>query len=188
MKKKLIITGITAALLFGGAMGVGAMSNSTPDTKPNKVEKSELISAEKAIEIAINETGGTFKNIELDEEDGRLIYETEVEKEGFEDIDLDIDAKTGEIIKVDYDKYDDDDYVKFDNHKTYSKKHVNISLEDAINIATKDTPGKVVDAEFGSEGYYYDVEIYSDKNTEVEIKVHAYSGKIIKKEIEHQDD
>ena len=57
------------------------------------------ISYERAKEIAIAKVGGgTVKEIELDRENGRLVYEVEVKYNGRE-YEIDIDAATGEIVK-----------------------------------------------------------------------------------------
>jgi len=57
------------------------------------------ISYERAKEIALATVGGgTVKEIELDRENGRLVYEVEVKYNGRE-YEIDIDAITGEIVK-----------------------------------------------------------------------------------------
>lgn len=71
---------------------------------PSKAE----IDANKAGEIALKEFAGTITDLELDEDDGRLVYEIEV-RDGKEEADFDIDATTGEILELDIDTEDDDD-------------------------------------------------------------------------------
>lgn len=68
------------------------------DPKNNSKYKG-IISPEEAIEIALDEFPGKVDDIELDKEDGRLIYEIEIERNDME-ADLEIDAYTGEIIVI----------------------------------------------------------------------------------------
>lgn len=66
------------------------------------------IDVKKVEEIALKEFAGTITDLELDEDDGRLIYEIEV-KNDKKEADFDIDATTGEILEMDIDTEDDDD-------------------------------------------------------------------------------
>ncbi|MFD2131345.1 PepSY domain-containing protein [Pseudogracilibacillus auburnensis] len=80
------------------------------ETKINKNEKkasenqsnNAVIDVAKAIDIAQQEFPGTVTNVELDEDDGRLIYEIEIEA-GEEEAEFEIDAITGEIIVIEID-------------------------------------------------------------------------------------
>ncbi|GIN99261.1 hypothetical protein J6TS1_51310 [Siminovitchia terrae] len=97
------------------------------------------------------------------------------------DIDLEINAASGKIIKIDrYDDHDDD------YNRSNQSKEVTISLDDAISAATKDTPGKVKEAEFDDDGYY-EIELVVGQN-DVEMKIDANSGKIIEKETDIDND
>ncbi|MBS4222988.1 PepSY domain-containing protein [Lederbergia citrea] len=173
MKKSVIIAGVAGMVILGGAVGAGAVSNSAPN-----VEKSAAISEEKAKEIAIKETGATFKSIELDKEDGRLIYEIDLVN-GNEEVDVDIDATTGNVIKAERDLHDDDDESIIQSDST----PVKFTEKEAVAIAIKDTPGTVTDTEFDAEDHSYEIEIKTAQ-AEVEIKVDANSGKIVEKELD----
>ncbi|WP_052144683.1 PepSY domain-containing protein [Halalkalibacter okhensis] len=64
----------------------------------------ERLTAQEASNIALNYVkGGTVEDLDLEFEKGRLIYEIEIERENGEDVDVDIDAYTGEILAVDWD-------------------------------------------------------------------------------------
>ncbi|MFD1851768.1 PepSY domain-containing protein [Oceanobacillus bengalensis] len=73
----------------------------TSDSKDNVIE------IEKVKEIALAEFAGTVKEINLDEDDNRLIYEVEI-RDGNKEAEFDIDAITGEILKVEVDTDDED--------------------------------------------------------------------------------
>ncbi|GAB3791194.1 PepSY domain-containing protein [Virgibacillus kimchii] len=60
------------------------------------------IDTEEARNIALNEFDGIVTSLELDEEDGRLIYEIEIER-GDHEAEIEIDAFTGEILVISID-------------------------------------------------------------------------------------
>jgi uncharacterized membrane protein YkoI len=64
--------------------------------------KNVVIDVEAAKKIALGEFPGTITDLELDEDDGRLIYEIEIESADGE-VELEIDAYTGEIIYISID-------------------------------------------------------------------------------------
>lgn len=72
-----------------------------------KDEKS-TISKEEAIQIALKQFSGIVEDVELDKDDGRLIYEIEIESSRGE-AEIEIDAYTGKVLVVDIDLEDDDD-------------------------------------------------------------------------------
>ncbi|WP_164214610.1 PepSY domain-containing protein [Virgibacillus sp. YIM 98842] len=61
-----------------------------------------ILNAAEVKEIALNEFSGKLKELELDKDDGRLIYEVEIKNKGKE-AELDIDARTGEILEIEID-------------------------------------------------------------------------------------
>ncbi len=73
-----------------------------PIENKKQENKNTVIDASKAIEIAQKEFPGTVTDVELDEDDGRYIYEIEI-KAGGQEAEFEIDAMTGEIIVIDID-------------------------------------------------------------------------------------
>lgn len=71
-----------------------------------QTKKKTIISESEAISIAKSVFNGKLEDIELDEDDGRLIYEVELES-GNEEAEIEIDAYTGEIIVIEIDRDDD---------------------------------------------------------------------------------
>lgn len=69
------------------------------------VTDANLISMEDAENIALNEFQGTIKEISIDYDDGRWMYEIEM-KDGKVEAEFDIDATTGDIIELEYDDED----------------------------------------------------------------------------------
>lgn len=79
-------------------------SSANEDEKQKEKEKetkstNTVIDVNKAIDIALAKFPGTVDEVELDEEDGRLVYEIEIEGNG-EEAEFEIDAYTGEIIVI----------------------------------------------------------------------------------------
>lgn len=72
----------------------------------DSANNSAVITEKRAIEIAQAKAKGTVTDIELDEDDNRLIYEIEI-RNGKMEYDFEIDAKTGDIIKYEEDLDDD---------------------------------------------------------------------------------
>ncbi|MEI3614719.1 PepSY domain-containing protein [Pseudogracilibacillus sp. SO30301A] len=72
-------------------------------SKKEKNNKNTVIDASEAIAIAQKEFPGTVTDVELDEEDGRYIYEIEIKANG-EEAEIEIDAMTGEIIVIEIDE------------------------------------------------------------------------------------
>lgn len=73
-------------------------------TKPNENEKknANIITVQQAIDIALKDQAGHVTEVELDEEDGKVRYEIEIETKRGE-VEIKIDAKTGKILDVEYD-------------------------------------------------------------------------------------
>lgn len=191
MKKKLVVLGIVGTVVLGGAVGVGAFA------------KEAEVPSKKAEEIALQEVKGAHvKEIELERENGELIYEVELEGTHDDDVEVDVNATTGKVVRVDDDRDDDDDakannvasgtVVKVDDNdddRVTSQKAVSspkVSKEKAISIATKDTPGKIVEIELDDDNHYEIEMIYEGK--EVEMEISAVDGTILKKEIDDLDD
>lgn len=74
----------------------------TNEPKETKKSKNAVIDQKRAIEIALAEFPGKVEDVELDEDDGRLIYEIEIESGDLE-AEFEIDAITGEIIVIEID-------------------------------------------------------------------------------------
>ncbi|MGO4788347.1 PepSY domain-containing protein [Paenibacillus sp. 2KB_20] len=77
-----------------------------------------LIGAGKASAIAVKHVkGGTAVEVDLDQDDGRWVYDVEV-KTANGSSDVEVHAVSGKVIKAEYEKYDDhdDDDVHDDHH------------------------------------------------------------------------
>lgn len=76
------------------------------EEKSGEVEKTNaMLSQEEIKEIALGEFQGTITELELDEDDGRMLYEVEIEKND-DEATIEIDAYTGQVIMVEIDRDD----------------------------------------------------------------------------------
>lgn len=148
-----------------------------PQVKEQKKAKSEFISREQAIQIALNIFSGTVKEVEFDKDDGRYIYEIEI-KNGKREAEFDIDARTGKILKQEIDPE-----VKVEKPK--EKKSQFISREKAIQIALGIFSGTVTEVELDEDDgrYVYEIEIERD-DQEAEIEIDAVTGKVLEVDID----
>ncbi|AXI08021.1 hypothetical protein CV093_03155 [Oceanobacillus sp. 143] len=78
-------------------------SDGLDEVKNENQANGEKINLQKAEEIALNEFPGTVNQLELDEDDDRLIYEVEISN-GKEEAEIEIDAFTGNILELDTDR------------------------------------------------------------------------------------
>ncbi|MBS4221994.1 PepSY domain-containing protein [Lederbergia citrea] len=167
-------------VFFGGAIGAGAHTNQNID------KNGDLIKIEVAKDIAARAGSGIVDSIDLKRDaQGRFIYDVEIEQEGsFLDIDLRIDARSGEVIKMEKEITDDDGDQ--DNDSLAMKQNFRISEVQAIATAIDDTPGKVMEVDLEPDNGYYEIDI-KPGNVEIEIKVDAQTGKIIDKGLDHNN-
>ncbi len=97
----------TLSTLSGAVLLATVAGPSFADISFAKAEKmrasGEAISTEKVVEVATKARPGTVTDIELDRDFGRVVYEVEVRDEQFREWDLEIDAKSGEILTQEMD-------------------------------------------------------------------------------------
>lgn len=66
-------------------------------------QETSYLSEQEAIDIALKEINGIVDDVDLEESDGRMVYEVDIEdQETDEDVTVVIDAVTGQIIQFEY--------------------------------------------------------------------------------------
>lgn len=144
--------------------------------------RSALIGEEGAKAAALAHAGlqsadVTFIKSELDQENGRQVYEVEFYTRNGREYDYEIDAVTGEVVSVD------------DDAEAYPPPSDTISKDKAVSTALAKVPGaKTSDvrmAELDNEDgrWVYEVEILYN-GTEYEGVIDAYTGEVLKWEAE----
>ncbi|MCR2821662.1 PepSY domain-containing protein [Lederbergia panacisoli] len=185
MKKNLLIAGIAGFAIMGGVASVNAISNSESIIK--KEERSSIITMEKATEIALNEMSGDLKSIKLEKENSKLKYEVDLVSD-YDEIEVDIDAITGVVMKVDKEKTEKTEKTEETNIRSQKSNEVSkITREKAISIALGDSRGKVTEVDFDAEDHEYEIEFIAN-NQKVEIKIDSQTGRILEKEYEDVHD
>ncbi|MGE7020702.1 PepSY domain-containing protein [Solibacillus cecembensis] len=174
MKKMILIPALAGVL----ALSAVAMTGYTVEAATNG-----LLTMEKARAIAVKSVGGKVTEIELKRKKSGSMYEVEVQSKGFE-YDLDINAKTGKILRTDkddLDDMDDDDVIVF------TKKF--ITPEAAEKIALKKAKGAIVKVALENDDnrVIYEIEM-EDGLYEYDFDIDAISGKILEFEKDKKND
>ena len=101
MDKKLVAGGALAGLVLTGAL-IGSVSAQTAASATG-------LSEEQAIEIALLEVEGEVQEVELEKEDGEMVFEIEILSADGQEFEVEIAADTGEVLEVEAEDEDDDD-------------------------------------------------------------------------------
>ncbi|MFB5662885.1 PepSY domain-containing protein [Alteribacillus sp. HJP-4] len=80
----------------------GAGENGDDKNSGSNSSSGYPVSMDEAIQIALDEVGGTVKEAELDEDDGISYYDFEINTDNGE-AEVEVNAQTGEIIVISYD-------------------------------------------------------------------------------------
>ncbi len=98
MNRKMIAGGALTGMVLTGAL-VGAVSAQTAADATG-------LSEAQAIEIALLEVAGDVQEVELERDDGMMVYEVEIVDAEGQEYEIEIAADTGEVIEV---EAEDDD-------------------------------------------------------------------------------
>ena len=158
-----------------------------PQVAPVSTEPETAITKEKALEIALADTGLKQNeiqdlDIELDKDEGTVHYDVDFEKDD-KDYDYEIDAQTGEILKKDVPKAP---AATTTSASTSSSSSKNIGRTKAKDIALKHAGLKAsqvrdLEVELDKEGgkTHYDVD-FEYNGYDYDYEIDAVSGKILK--------
>ena len=186
MKKKILSITLLGIMVLGVSVAVNAKSRN----KYNRnVSSNNYIGVNRAMNIALKKVPGAsnshVKKINLDRENGRMVYEGEIYYNG-QEYEFDIDAVTGDIVKWKVDE--------ISNNSGYINNNVNnsqaITMEKAKSIALAQVPGanqshfrKIeLDHDYGRA--VYEIEIFYN-NSKYEFDIDASTGEIIGTELKH---
>lgn len=180
MKKNLITLSLICMSIF-----LVACNNKTKTNTDQTTNNKDIISLEKAKEIAINNAGIPNNNVsmlkeEYTTEDGVNKYDIEFFTNDNKEYDYEINANTGEIISYDNEL---EDFINEDMEEVIKDK---IGLDKALDIALQDANLSLNEVEIIKEEYNEDdntskYEIsFTNNNIEYDYEIDATSGKIIK--------
>lgn len=116
MKKAGIVSGVAvAAVLAIGGIAVSAqhtrLEGSIALKGHDEVQYGEMakVSLDEAVKSALQSVPGKVLKVELEDEDGYLVYGVEIAKADRKIADVKIDAGNGKLLKIDHDAEDGDD-------------------------------------------------------------------------------
>lgn len=166
----------------------------------SKYAKEAKITMAEAKAIALKRVPGKILDGELEKERGRLQYAFDICSENNQIFDVEIDAKTGEVLKAGLDDEDDEDddggnsmsanrmnrEDADENDQTELMKQAKITKADAEKIALKKASGTIEEGELEMEKgkLVYSFDIRNKKGTITEVQVDAKTGKIVSVEEE----
>lgn len=116
-KNKVLIPILAATILVGGGLGIAYATN--PQDKPISVAieenqtKQVKLTEKGATKIALEKVPGTIKEVELEDEDGTIVYEFEILSTDGTQNEVKVDAQTGKIVRV---EADDEDHSEKENN------------------------------------------------------------------------
>ncbi len=137
MKIKSMLAILFFVMLTGGlATFANAQTNPNENAKPNHVQKDDgedeevtakdrekiKITVEQARKTALERVSGTIIEEEIEKENGKIVYSIEVKEANGKVFDVEVDAETGVIVKVEQEDEDDEDDDKKTNEKPPQQK------------------------------------------------------------------
>lgn len=163
-------------------------------TEGSSASESGYIGRDKAKEIAfnhanVNERKVTNIEIELDADDGRLIYEVEFDYQN-QEYEYDINAKTGDIIFSNFDYDDDHPETTSSNEQTNTNfigeaKAKEIAFNHA-KVSASDIKNFHIELDEDDNRYIYEIE-FRIGNKEYKYDINAITGDIRDYEIDWDD-
>lgn len=169
---------LTLALTTGVITTAASAASNVDEVRAAQAAK---ISLKQAITIASKSASGILISADFDEDDSDAIgkggvYELEFSTDSV-NYEIKVDANTGKIVKKETDRLDGDDINAYQ-----VQKKAKTDIMKAINIAEKQTGGKVLEIEFENDRDYANHTAYYKAdllkgNKIVSINVDANSGK-----------
>jgi uncharacterized membrane protein YkoI len=190
---------ICSALIIAALIG-SHVNRATAADDPKLLAKAK-VTKEQAEKMALDKVpGGTIKEGEIEQENGKLIWSFDIATKGTKDItEVNIDAMTGAVIAVDVEKAKDEAAeAKKEKEEAKAKakeakllKKAKISKEEAEKIALAKVPnGTIKEGELEEEKHKliwsFDIATPDSKNI-TEVNVDAKTGNIIAVDVETPD-
>ena len=167
---------LTLALTTGVITTAASAASNVDEVRAAQAAK---ISLKQAITIASKSASGILISADFDEDDSDGkggVYELEFSTDSV-NYEIKVDANTGKIVKTETDRLDGDDINAYQ-----VQKKAKTDIMKAINIAEKQTGGKILEIEFENDRDYANHTAYYKAdllkgNKIVSINVDANSGK-----------
>ena len=157
----------TMLAMLAASLSIASFTASANEDDWRALQRAK-INAAQAVVIATDRIGGYAVELDFDEDDGRGYYEVEVHN-GNQKHEVKINAYTCKIIKTESDG------------ERLSGGRPEVSLQQAIITAERETQGKAIKADLENRGdrdSYYEVDTIR-RNIDYEVKIDARSGKVL---------
>jgi uncharacterized membrane protein YkoI len=126
MKKFGMVIGVALAVLLitGVALMSAQPANQKGSIQINNKDEAEVaemakITLDSAVDEALKQVPGKVLKVELENENGYLVYGVEIAKPDHQTVDIKVDAGNGKILKID--QGSDEDHEKEDSHNGYEE-------------------------------------------------------------------
>jgi len=116
---------------------------------------SESITQDEAIAIAVKAVPGSIIEVDLENENGALVYEVDIDRDGTE-IEVVIDRSTGLVLSIEEEEVD----------VPITGTPLELASAAALDYLGE---GRVTDTEIGDEEGYYEIEVTLDNGEEVDV-------------------
>ena len=203
--KKVVIPALAATIMTGGAFASASafakdkpvkqeVQNEQQDKEVNDNQEQAKLAAQAKITepeskiIALKQVPGTVTDVELEDEDGTIVYGVEVQAKDGSKQDVKVNAQTGKIVNID--NGDENENGEEENGKEENDnqeqaklaKQAKITEAESRAIALQKVPGTVTDVELEDEDgtIVYGVEVQAKDGSKQDVKVNAQTGKIVK--------
>jgi uncharacterized membrane protein YkoI len=202
--KKIMIPALAATILAGGGLSIANASG--VQDKPTQAQevnggknqagliKQAKITETEATKIALEKVPGTVKAVELEDENGTIVYGFEIVAKDGSQQEVKIDAQTGKVAKVEADheekKGEERDSEENDvQNQVELAKQAKITETEATKIVLEKVPGTVKAVELEDEDgtIVYSFEIIAKDGSQQEVKIDAQTGKVAKVEADHEE-
>ncbi|MFF1923701.1 PepSY domain-containing protein [Streptomyces sp. NPDC058221] len=196
MKRKIVIAAVTAAVLVGGgaatavALSGGDGDSSAPRTAAGSgtsgrsgtgngtagSEGTARIAVGDAVKAAVGAVPGTVTEAELDDEDGRVVWELDVYGSDKAWHDVTVDPGSGKVLGSRIDRDDDRD--------RHAPRTTAVTLDEAVRAALGPAPGTVTSIELedhdGRSGraVHWEVDVHGKDGGKHELYVDARTAQV----------
>ncbi|MFA1547813.1 PepSY domain-containing protein [Actinomadura chokoriensis] len=195
----LLVTAVAAGVLAGGGTTVAAAAapdepaaSATPsdgkhDDRPEGGASKTAVSIAQAVDAALKASPGKIAEIELDDENGKTVWEADVVADNGDRREVTVDSGTGKVLTNRADdqtgKQTDekaDDRAE-DDAELAALREAKVSASAATDAALKAAPGHATSAEFENEDgkAVWEVDVTGQDGAEHEITVDAATGKVL---------
>ncbi|MFB7554292.1 PepSY domain-containing protein [Streptomyces brevispora] len=179
MKRKIVIAAVTAAVLVGGAAAT-AVALTGDDSRGSGARTASgsstaRVAAGDAAKAAVRAVPGTVTEAELDDEDGRLVWEIDVYGSDRSWHGVTVDPGNGKVLGK---------HVDNDDNDRHAPRRTSVTLDAAADAAVRSAPGTVTSIELedhdgrGGSAVHWEVDVRGKDGKKHGLNVDAKTAKV----------